>query len=101
MPILPPSSLNKKCPDVTGRYVATYWYRSHSTFPYHADPDVMQSYASKYGLDIWYGLVWFGMVMGKYVATYWYRSHSTFPYHADPDVMQSYASKYGLDIWYG
>ena len=57
MPILPPSSLNKKCPDVTGRYVATYWYRSHSTFPYHADPDVMQSYASKYLLDIRYGLV--------------------------------------------
>ena len=35
-----------KCPDVTGRYVATYWYRSHSTFPYQADPDVLQSYAS-------------------------------------------------------
>ena len=32
---------------MTGRYVATYWYRSHSSFPYQADPDVMQSYASK------------------------------------------------------
>ena len=49
LPILPPSSLAKKVPDVTGRYVATYWYRSHSSFPYHADPDVMQSYASKAG----------------------------------------------------
>ena len=47
LPILPPSSLAKKVPDVTGRYVATYWYRSHSSFPYHADPDVMQSYASR------------------------------------------------------
>ena len=46
LPILPPSSLAMKCPDVTGRYVATYWYRSHSTFPYQADPDVLQSYAS-------------------------------------------------------
>ena len=46
LPILPPSSLAMKCPDVTGRYVATYWYRSHSSFPYQADPDVLQSYAS-------------------------------------------------------
>ena len=35
-----------------GRYVATYWYRSHSTFPYHADPDGMQSYASMYWLGV-------------------------------------------------
>ena len=28
--------------------MATYWYRSHSSFPYHADPDVLQSYASQY-----------------------------------------------------
>ena len=47
LPILPPSSLAKKVPDVTGRYVATYWYRSHSSFPYCVDPDVMQSYASR------------------------------------------------------
>ena len=47
LPILPPSSLATKCPDVTGRYVATDWYRSHSTFPYQADPDVLQSYASE------------------------------------------------------
>ena len=46
LPILPPSSLAMKCPDVNGKYVATYWYRSHVTYPYQKDPDVLQSYAS-------------------------------------------------------
>ena len=26
--------------------------RSHSSFPYHADPDVMQSYASQYPVKL-------------------------------------------------
>merc|ERR1711892_44235 len=53
LPILPPSSMAMKCPDVNGKYVATYWYRSHATFPYQKDPDVLQSYASAFTQLVW------------------------------------------------
>ena len=35
------------------RYLVTVLLsRSHSSFPYHADPDVMQSYASQYPVKL-------------------------------------------------
>lgn len=63
--LFPPSSLALQAPDVNGKYCATYWYRSHSSFPYSNPPATLQSYASAFTQLVWAASKMFGCGKAK------------------------------------
>lgn len=90
LPILPPSSLAKKAPDVDGKYVATYWYRNHLDYPYHKPPPVLHSYASPFTQLVWGATQKFGCGKARnsngkvvVVAYYWPRGNRPDQFHSE------------------
>ena len=47
IPVLPEGSLAKACPDIRGRDVAVYWYKTMRNYYFYKDKEILHAHAGK------------------------------------------------------